>query len=174
MRLQEQIYLINMKNIILIITLSFLPVTGHSQRSVDALFKKYGNRDGFVTLTFRGPLLKIAGLVNDEDNDYNQLAKKITLVRILAQEDDNITTVNFQNSMTKYLKPGRYEELLKVNKRGQDIRMLVRTNGDKLKEFLLIAGGRKNVIVQIRGNMNYDDAKRISQKVGEEDVLDML
>ncbi len=174
MILQEQINLTDMKSIILIITLAFLPVAGNSQRSVDALFKKYGNREGFVTLTFRGPLLKLAGLMDDEDNDYSQLAKKITLIRILAQEDDNITTVNFQNRTAKYLKPGRYEELVTVNKRGQDIRVLVRTNGDKLKEFLLIAGGRKNVIVQIRGNMKYDDAKRISQKVGEEDVLDIL
>jgi hypothetical protein len=163
-----------MKSFILIITLTFLAVAGNAQRSVDALFKKYGNKDGFVTLTFRGPLLKLAGLLNDEDDEYSRIAKKITLIRILAQEDDNIKPVNFHDRITKYLSPGRYEELIKVNKSGQDLRMLVRTKGNKLREFLLIAGGRKNIIVQIRGNMNYDDAKKLSHKVSDDNALNML
>ena len=40
--------------------------------------------------------------------------------------------------------------------------MLVRSEGKKFKEFLLIAGGEDNALIQIKGTMTFDDAKKFS------------
>jgi hypothetical protein len=51
--------------------------------------------------------------------------------------------------------------------------MLVRTDGDKFKEFLLIAGGKDNAIIQIKGNMTYNEAKKLSSEAGKKHGLDI-
>jgi hypothetical protein len=40
--------------------------------------------------------------------------------------------------------------------------MLVKTQGNNFREFLLIAGGEDNVIIQIKGNLSLSDAEKLS------------
>jgi hypothetical protein len=42
------------------------------------------------------------------------------------------------------------------------MRMLVRSEGNKFREFLLIAGGRDNALIQIKGSMTFKEAQRFS------------
>ncbi len=51
---------------------------------------------------------------------------------------------------------------MRVKSTDQDLRMLVRSEGNKFKEFLLITGGKDNAVIQIKGNMTYEDAKKFS------------
>ena len=37
-----------------------------------------------------------------------------------------------------------------------------KTEGKKFKEFLLVAGGEDNALIQIKGNMTYEEAKKFS------------
>jgi hypothetical protein len=52
---------------------------------------------------------------------------------------------------------------MRVKKSDQDLRMLVRSEGNRFKEFLLIAGGEDNALIQVKGNMTYEDAKKFSR-----------
>ena len=152
---------IAMKKFLLIIVLTVTATFIYGQKSIDALFDKYAGKDGFVTITINGNLLKLAHCLDDDDDD-NSLPSNITELRILVQDDDNMEVDNFYDIVINGIDIDNYEEFMRVKESDQDLRMLVRTEGKKIKEFLLIGGGEDNLLIQIKGEMTYDEAKRFS------------
>jgi hypothetical protein len=150
-----------MKRLTLFIVLTISATFAYGQKSIDALFEKYAGRDGFTTVTINGSLLKLAHLLGDKD-DEDALPVHITEIRVLSQEDDHIKVDNFYDKVINDIDLKNYDEFMRVKKSDQDVRMLVRSEGDKFKEFLLIAGGEDNAIVQIKGNMTYEEARKFS------------
>jgi hypothetical protein len=151
-----------MKNLICAIVLVILSATLTAQKSIDALFEKYAGKDGFVTVTINGNLLKLAASV-DENIKGSSLPKSLTQIRILAQENDSIKVDNFYDMVIKDLDLKQYEEFMQVKSSDQAVRMLVRTDGDLFKEFLLIVGGKDNALIQIKGNMTFKEAKEFAE-----------
>jgi hypothetical protein len=155
-----------MKRILLSLALIPLLSLSYGQKSIDALFTKYAGKDGFVTVTLSGDLLKLAACLDDNDREeINSIPADITEIRVLAQEDDEEGVENFYDLVIKDLDLSNYEEFMTVKQKDQDMKMLVRSEGLKFKEFLLIAGGEDNAIIQIKGNMTYREAKRFSDDV---------
>jgi hypothetical protein len=52
--------------------------------------------------------------------------------------------------------------------------MLIRYNGNVIREFLLIGGGKDNLIIQVKGRMTYQDAEDFSSQVKEDHGRDIL
>jgi hypothetical protein len=152
-----------MKRLLLLIVLTITATALYAQRSIDDLFDKYAGKDGFTTVTLNGSLLKLAHLFGD-DNDEDALPAHITEIRILAQEDDHLKVDNFYSSVIDGIDLKNYDEFMRVKKSDEDVRMLVRSDGDRFREFLLIAGGNDNAIIQIKGNMTYAEAKKFSKE----------
>ena len=69
---------------------------------------------------------------------------------------------NFYDLVIKDLNLNDYEEFMRIKESDQDMRMLVRADGNVFREFLLIAGGEDNALIQIKGNMTFREAKRFS------------
>jgi hypothetical protein len=164
-----------MKRLLLftILTITFTFVYG--QKSIDALFEKYAGKDGFTTVTINGNLLKLTKWFNnDDDNDRNSVSCDISEIRILSQEKENMKVENFYDMVIKDINLNKYEEFMRVKESDQDLRMLVRTEGRKVKEFLLIAGGDNNAIIQIKGNLTFDDAKKLSDNARKNNGIDIV
>ena len=139
----------------------------YAQKSIDALFNRYAGKDGFVTVTISGNLLKLACKF-DDDKEGDGVAGKITEIRVLAQEDEGIKVDNFYDLVIKDINTKDYEEFMRVKESDQDLRMLVRTEGNRFREFLLIAGGEDNVIVQVKGDMSLKDAEKFASEARED------
>jgi len=164
-----------MKKLLLftILTITFPFVYG--QRSIDMLFDKYSGKDGFTTVTISGNLLKLARCFDsDDDHDSSSMPAGITGIRILSQEDKSIKVENFYDMVIKDLDLNRYEEFMRVKESDQDLRILVRPDGNKFKEFLLIAGGDDNALIQIKGDLTFDDAKRFSADARKNNGMDIV
>lgn len=159
-----------MKKILLFVALigSFTLVSG--QKSIDGLFAKYAGRDGFVTLTINGDLLRLFTSANEE----NQLPVSISQIRILVQEEDSIVVENFYDKVIKDINLELYEEFMRVKESNQDLRMLVRSEGNKFKEFLLIAGGKDNALIQVKGDMTFNDARKFSEDAKKDHGLSLV
>jgi len=156
-----------MKRLFVLIVLTISATLVYGQKSIDELFERYAGKDGFTTVTIDGNLLKLAHCLGDKNSDYDDdaaLPANITEIRILAQDDDHMKVENFYNFVINDIDLKNYDEFMRVKKSNQDMRMLVRTDGNKFKEFLLIAGGEDNAVIQIKGNMTYAEAKKFSRE----------
>jgi hypothetical protein len=162
-----------MKKLVLFTVLAISAAIVSGQKSVDGLFEKYAGKDGFTTVTISGNLFKLASCLGD-NHDENPIPANITEIRILAQDDKNIKTDNFYDMVIKDIIINDYEEFMRVKKTGQDLRMLVRSEGDKFKEFLLIAGGEENALIQIKGNMTLKEAKKFSDDAKKNHCADLI
>ena len=162
-----------MKKLLVLIILMVTVTIAYGQKSIDDLFEKYAGKDGFTTVTINGNLLKLAHCLGDNDDD-NSIPLNITEIRILAQEDKSITVDNFYDKVINDIDLKNYEEFMRIKKSDQDVRMLVRSEGNKFKEFLLIAGGNDNALVQVKGNMTYQDAKKFSRDAGKNHGLNII
>lgn len=152
--------------------LSLTVVSG--QKSIDKLFEKYAGKDGFTTVTINGNLLKLAACLDDDHDNDSALPASITEIRILAQEDHNMKVDNFYDMVIKDIDLSDYEEFMRVKESDQDLRMLVRAEGNKFREFLLIAGGEDNALIQIKGSMNFKEARRFSNDVKKNHGMDIM
>lgn len=84
-----------MKRLFLFVALTITVTVVYGQKSIDALFERYAGRDGFVTITINGNMLKLATrlrvtlsrarrFIRDEYNKYQyerrgikQVARKV-------------------------------------------------------------------------------------------------
>lgn len=153
-----------MKTLFWILTLSLATLTVNAQKSIDALFDRYGGEEGFTCVTVSGNLLKFMSN-HEKDKDLDHIPGKVTEIRILAQDKDEMKVDNFYDLVLKDINTKDYEEFMKVKEYDQDIRMLVKTDGERFSEFLLIGGGKDNFVIQIKGDMSFKEAEKISSDV---------
>lgn len=163
-----------MKRLFLFVALTIMVTLVYGQKSIDALFERYAGRDGFVSITINGNLLKLAACLGADDDDENSIPVNITEIRILAQEDENLKVENFYDMVIKDINLDLYEEFMRVKESDQDLRMLVRSEGNKFKEFLLIAGGEDNALIQIKGNMTFEEARKFSRDARKNHGLNIV
>jgi hypothetical protein len=162
-----------MKKLLVLIVLTIAATLAYGQKSINDLFEKYAGKDGFTTVTINGNLLKLAHCLGDNEDD-NSIPLNITEIRILAQEDKSITVDNFYDKVIDDIDLKNYDEFMRIKKSDQDVRMLVRSEGNKFKEFLLIAGGNDNALVQVKGDMTYQDAKKFSRDAEKNHGLNII
>jgi len=162
-----------MRKIIGILVLTVIATCTYGQRSVDALFNKYSGRDGFTTITISGDLLKIAGIIGNGPEDKYPAAD-ISMVRILVQDDEGMVVDNFYEMIINDINLRDYEEYMRVKEKDKDLRMLVRSEGNRFREFLLIGGGEDNLVVQVKGNLTYRDARKFSSDLKKDQGMDLV
>jgi hypothetical protein len=151
-----------MKKIFGIIAAVLISVSLSGQKSIDDLFAKYGGKEGFTTVTINGNLLKLASAMDNDEHDKS-MPKDISIIRILTQDkESNVKADNFYDAVIKDIDLTKYEEFMRVKDADQDVRMLVRMEGNKFTEFLLISGGKDNALIQIKGSMTFDEAKKFA------------
>jgi hypothetical protein len=162
-----------MKRLLLMMVLSAAVSAIFAQSSIDALFDRYAGKEGFVTVTLSGDLLKLSSIL-DDDNDEKTFDGKITEIRVLAHDDDDIKVINFYDLVKKDINTREYEEFMSVKKSDQDLKMLVRSEGKRFREFLLIGGGEDNFIVQVKGDMSLKDAEKFSSDAKKDHGRNLL
>jgi hypothetical protein len=151
-----------------------MAISCSGQKSVEALFKKYANTDGFVTVAINGDLLKFLDNFDDEGADHHSFPVDVTEVRILAQEDEHSNVVNFYDQVIADLNRSEYDEFMRISKSDQKVIMFIRTEGRRIKEFLLVAGGKDNALIQVKGNLTMEDARKLSADFKEDHHMDLI
>ncbi|TFH38729.1 MAG: DUF4252 domain-containing protein [Bacteroidia bacterium] len=154
-----------MKRLFLVLFIAIFAVSLSGQNSIDRLFEKYSGKEGFVTVSINGNLLKLIASIDDDDDEIMKHADKFTTIRILAQEDDNVAVENFYDMVIDEVNRSGYEELVTINSSDADVKILVKADGKVFSEFLLIAGGDENALIQIKGKLSSDDIKEMSESV---------
>lgn len=87
---------------------------------------------------------------------------------------DHHYDLNFHDLIFKDIDTDDYEEFLRVKEYDNDIRVLVRSQGKRITEFLLVAGGDDNAIIQVKGNMSVSEARRLCDNARKHHCTDIF
>jgi len=138
-------------------------ITGYSQKSIDRLFDTYSDKDNFFTMHLSGNLLRF--VVNCSNNDEESLPQEVTEIRLIAQKDDQVKIPDFYNMVMNSIDKDGYEEFMRIKSIDQNTILLVKAHDKEFNEFLMVAGGEHNVVIQVKGSFSSQDARKFSENV---------
>lgn len=161
-----------MKRSILLIAI-YLIVSG-VQAQDDAImrfFSKYMEDDRFSRvyispkmMQMAGGFLKSEGEGADKDAaDLGELISKVRGIRILTA--DNINGKPLYTEAMNTLSKNKYEDLMDVQDKSSNVKFMVREEGGKVKELLMITGSSESfALLSMLGDFTYQDLNILADK----------
>ena len=162
-----------MKRMVLTVFIAALAVAVYGQRnSLDDFFDSYSDKEGYTSVTISGNLFGLLGSF-DDDPEMDGSERKITSVRIVSREKETgFSGSGFLPEIRGVIRRGRYEELVTVNDPETDLSIMVKSNGNIIREILVVASGENEAVIQICGNLTREDVESLS--VNHADGLALL
>jgi hypothetical protein len=158
-----------MKKLSLIVLVSVFPLLVFSQHpSVNKLFEKYAEKEGFTTVYISKNLFRMVGEMNLDDPDVDELVDKLETIKILASDSEfiNGNNLNFYEEIMDELPIDEYDELLVVKEKDQDIKFLSKEKNGIIVELLLVVGGKDdNALISITGNIDLKHISRLASSM---------
>lgn len=161
-----------MKRSILIVFL-FLIVSG-VQAQDDAIikfFSKYMDDDRFSRVYISPKMMQMAGgflksnevKSDQEAADLGELITKIRGIRILTAAKVNGKPL--YNEAMSILTKNKYEELMDIQDKSSSVKFMVREEGGRVRELLMITGSADNfTLLSMLGNFTYQDLNILADK----------
>lgn len=166
-----------MKKLMLQLILVLLPVILMAQnKAVDQLFEKYSDRDGYTSVYITKHMFSLFANIEADDPESEDIIKtfqSIDNIKVLSSKHPE-EGVNFHDELMEKLPAKEYEELMVVHEKKQDVKFLIKKDGEKIKELLMIVGGEEsNALVLITGDIDLKRMSRISKYLGIEGLENM-
>jgi hypothetical protein len=167
-----------MKKLILMIAalvMVSLPLQTFSQSTTDALFEKYGAKDGFTTVHITKELFSLFGEIaedaeGDDIDDLKEVVDGLEYIRILMYENsadnkyaDETTLTSFKNDLND-VQLKNFAELMTVREQDEVVKFMIRKDGKVIKELLLLINQDDEAgFISITGNINLKSIAKLSK-----------
>jgi len=151
-----------MKSLILsffVIIASSLSVLGQED-AIMKYFSKYVDDERFSAVYISPKMFNMVAKIEIEDMEpeVQEVIRSMKGLRILHTEQN---ALQFYNEALKSISTKEYEVLLTARDNGENVRFMVKDNGDIVEELLMIVGGEKNfALLSFLGNI---DLKKIGK-----------
>ncbi|MGE0019650.1 MAG: DUF4252 domain-containing protein [Draconibacterium sp.] len=157
-----------MKKLFLILVVAlFLFTSCEYNPGVSEAFTKYRFKDGVTTISVPGWVIGLAANIGEMNDDERELLQSIDKVRILVVEDETLNReINLhQEFSSKINRKNKYEELLTVNDKNENITIYGIMDEEVISEMVILVGGDDNALIYVRGEISPDLLKEeISSK----------
>ncbi len=136
---------------------------------IDELFDKYGYEDGFTTVFISKYMFELFSKKNVAEDDSEEMQNAISgleSIRILTMDEENEnTSINFFKEIGKQIPFENYNMLMVVKEKDQELRMMTREVNGKIVEFLMLGGGKDNLLISILGKIDMESIAKISESI---------
>lgn len=153
--------------IIKILLFSLLAISAYAQKSpVDVIFDKYAEREGFTTVMISKYMFSLFSNSESKNNkdEFSKIISGLESIKILSVEDSLLNTrINLYKEIIEDIPLDKYNQLMVVKEKSQDIRMMIREGNGKILEFLMIGGGQNNFVISISGNIDLESIAKLSK-----------
>ena len=154
-----------MRKITLFMALFILiPALHGGQNKVEGIFQKYSGLEGATSIQLSGNLLKMMASL-DKDEGLNKIASSISSLLVLHLPKDlvEVHDLDFYREIVPYIQIDNYDEIMRMNKPGQQVIMLARETNGSIAELILIAGGAgDNTLICIKGDLDMNQLSSLS------------
>lgn len=142
-----------MKKVAVVVLIAILPVFGFSQ----SIFDKYEDMDNVGSVIVNKGMIdlvsKIGGLSDDaEAREFMEIAQGLQGVKVFMTEDLDVSA-DMSETVKKYLKSSKLEELMRVKDKDVNVKFYVRDGAkkDHVTELLMFVSGLENVEMGAHG-----------------------
>lgn len=165
-----------MKRTILFLTALCAGIMIHAQSgAVQQMFDKYSEKEGFTVVTISSRMFSmLAELDGDHDNADN-IINNLKSIQILTVSDSLLNRgINFYSELIKKPDLKVYEELMAVKEGFNQTKFLVKYNGERISELLVITGGPGgNSLISIKGNLSLKNISQLSKSMHMEELEEL-
>lgn len=154
------------KKLIITAIIALLPTLFFAQP-----FAKYEDREDVTSVIVNKKMFEMMGKVkNNESQQYLNLIKKLDNLRVFTTENAK-TAADMKATANAHIKSTGLEELMRVNDKGQNIKIMVKTGSTetKVKELLMfIEGtgkGSETVLMSLTGEFDLNDISMLTEKM---------
>ena len=140
---------------------------------IDELFDKYSGQDGFTTVYISSRMFSMFAGIDSSDPEFTDLMQRLKSIRILSVEDTvKYGKLDFHAELGKKVDYSTYEDLMLVKSGAKTVRFLVKYNGDRFSELLMVTsgGGGGSSLISIKGDLDMKNITDISKTMGIEDL----
>jgi len=160
-----------MKNSIVIVIMFLVSNVVFSQ----TVFDKYDGQDGVTSIIVNKKMFQMMASVKVDANDketqqYIALLKKLDDLKVFTTSNPKIATDMLQTANV-YSKNTGLEELMRINKSGENLRVLVKAaaNESQIKELLMFSEEpskvNETVLMSLKGDFNINEVSVLIEKM---------
>ena len=128
--------------------------------AITKYFNKYVDDERFSAVYISPKMFSMVAKIEIEDMEpeVQEVIRSMKGLRILHTEQG---TLQYYNEALKTIPTSEYEILLTARDEGENVRFMVKDNGDIVEELLMLVGGEKNfALISFIGNI---DLKKIGK-----------
>lgn len=157
-----------MKKIILTVVLVLVSNTFFAQ----SVFDKFDNQDDITTIIVNKKMFTLMSKVDTKDKEsqqYLNLIKKLDNLKVFVTQSDKKSD-EMKNVADKFIKTAGLEELMRINEKGKNIKIYVKSGATdtQIKELLMFiegSGKEETVLMSLTGNFDLDELSVLTDKM---------
>jgi len=157
-----------MKNSILTLVLfCFVGSLMGQNNAIDKYFDQYKDDERFTMVFISPKMIQMAAQIAEEsvDAEITEMLRDLKGLKILKTEEDPLA---FYKEAKKKIDTKKYEELMTVRDKGQNVQILVKDqdNGNIVNELLLLVGGEDEfVLLSFVGKIRLDQIAKLAKQL---------
>ena len=147
-----------MRIIVVYVLLVLLPalLSGQS-KYITQFYNNYKAQEEVTNLNLRGFVLSLASTFAD-DEDARKILRKVSHLRLLMMEDENLVSPQEYTSLIRGIKSDRFEELMMLREEKQRIEFFLREEGETITDVLmLLHGDGEFLMLSLEGAFKFSD-----------------
>ncbi|WP_395066329.1 DUF4252 domain-containing protein [Flavobacterium sp.] len=156
------------KKLILVIALVLVSNSFFAQ----SVFDKFDNQDDIMTVIVNKKMFSMLSKVDAKDKQsqqYINLIKKLDNLKVFVTSSDKKSD-EMKATAEKYLKTAGLEELMRINEKGKNVKIYVKTGttDSQVKELLMFiegSGKEESVLMSLTGNFDLDELSALTDKM---------
>lgn len=160
-----------MKSICSFLAVLFTSLSSFAQEdAITKYFNKFMDDEKFSVVYISPKMFSMVSKIEIEDMEpeLQEVIKSMKGLRILHTEQN---ALQYYNEALKTINTSEYELLLTARGEGENVRFMVKDNGDIVEELLMIVGGNENfALLSFIGNI---DLKKIGKLAKALDIDNM-
>ena len=148
--------------------------------SIDALYNKYAQYEGFTTVNISMEMMKLIGSFKNHADDEEskkvmEAIDNLQGMKIITLENMNHEkAVDFKKDLKKVFKSSKFVELMTVKEKDEEVKFLLRKDGDKIIELLLLVNEKnEQVAISFFGLIDLETIGMLSKNVKMGNMPDM-
>ena len=151
------------KGLLLVAAVMMTAMVFGQSKNAEQVFKKYAGPQNCTVLTVPKGAIRLAASLQEEDEpEVKAFLNSLESVKIVAAEKG--MNKDLYGEVLNSLK-GSYEELMTVEKEGEQVRFLMRQEGDVIRELVLLAGEEdEGALIIVKGKINIDDLVKMKEE----------